>query len=220
MCRIPALIVLSFFLFSCAHHPRLDPVIKIPDFYEFKTKKNSLDIIVDPYDRPYKINYLFNTDITKKGILALHLIIWNNGDSSYDMSQAKISVRSLEGKEYVPLSPDQVSKRVLTNTVARMVGFGALGTAFIFFTVPFAVGAGVDSVIANKNIRKDYAEKELKREVIASKALFHGFLFFDLGENSRAFEQPYYFYITGLKEELSSESLNMQIRFELDHDGW
>lgn len=218
MRRLVCLLILSCFLASCAYHPQLKPVIKVPDFYDFKVREGGLDIAVDPYEKPYKIKYLFNTDITEKGILALHLIIWNNGISTYDLTPAKIFIRSLDGREYKPMPADQVSERVLPSTIERVLGFGAMGTALIFFTVPFAAGAAVDSEMAKRNIRKDYEAKQLREGAIKPKGLFHGFLFFDLPGGQEAFNKPYYFYIEGLKNTETGENLNTQIRIELDHE--
>ncbi|GEM_PF-2919731 len=222
--KISGFFVLTVFAASCAHHPRLNPVIKVPDFYEFRVKQNNLEIAADPYDKPYKIDYLFSTDITEKGILALHIIIWNNTESEISLESASVSMISVsEARTFSPLFPDVVAQRVMNNTVARMAGFGAMGTALIFFTVPFAVGAGVDSVIANKSIKKDYTEKEMKRSDIEPKSLFHGFLFFDLGGPSTSVNSPfknkaYYVTISGIKNISSGEAVDAKIRIELNHD--
>ena len=168
------------------------------------------------------MNYLFTSDITEKGILALHLIIWNNSDVTYDLEPSKIVIRSVDGKEFAPLPPDQVSNKVLNNTIKRMAAYGAAGSALIFFTVPFAIAGGADSVIANQSIRKDYEEKGMRRAEIKPKSIFQGFLFFSLADSKNdikpAFHQPYYFYLAGLKNEATGQSLDFQIRFELDHD--
>src|SRR3990167_11236979 len=87
-------ILLVLFVTSCAHHPRLAPIIKIPDFYEYKIKADPLEIVLDPYERPYKTNYLFSTDITEKGILPLHLIIWNQSGDAFDLGSAKMHIVS------------------------------------------------------------------------------------------------------------------------------
>ncbi|MBI4971593.1 MAG: hypothetical protein HZC17_07130 [Candidatus Omnitrophica bacterium] len=220
--QFAALLTLVTFVSSCAHHPRMKPIIKVPDFYDFRAQQNGLDIVVDPYEKPYKINYLFTTDITEKGILALHLIVWNNTNAIYNLESSKIVIRTVEGKEFSPLPPDQVSKKVLNNTVKRMMAYGAAGSALIFFTVPFAIAGGVDSAIANKNIRLDYEEKELRRAEIKPKSVFQGFLFFSLASSNdeiqSAFHRPYFFYLVGLKNESTGELLDVQIRFEIDHD--
>lgn len=220
--RFLAAAVLACMLASCAFHPRLKPIIKIPDFYDYHVQQDKLDIVIDPYEKPEKMNYLFTTDITEKGILALHLIVWNNGNDTYDLEPSKIMIRSLDGKEFMPLPPDQVSKKVLNNTIKRMAAYGAAGSALIFFTVPFAIAGGADSIIANQSIKKDYEEKQMRRAEIKPRSLFQGFLFFSLAETKddikSAFHQPYYFYLVGLKNETTGKLTDFQIRFELDHD--
>lgn len=212
-------LLLTWIVSSCAHHPRVDPVIKVPNFYDYLAREASIEAVVDPYVLPYKMEYIFSEDITEKGILALHLILWNHGTAGLDLKDAKIKIRSLKGREYEPLKPEEVSNKVLKSTFARVIGFGALGTAFIFFTVPFAVGAGVESVIANKNIKKDYEEKELKRTAVEPNSVFHGFLFFNLGQTrdeiKAAFNEAYRFYLEGLTDEATGERKDIVILFEL-----
>lgn len=208
---------------SCAYHARLTPVIKVPDFYEFKTKVGFVEAAIDPYEQPYKINYLFSSDITEKGILPVHVIIWNQGTDTLDLRSVKTKLVSLgNGMVFEPMIPQEVTKQVKHNTAARMLGFGAMGTALIFFTVPFAAGGGIDSYVANKSIEKDYAQKELKREQIEAHSVFHGFLFFDLGASGSSGHSPfdesaYYFYLSGVKNLTTNKTLNFRIRFELNH---
>jgi hypothetical protein len=206
-------------LMSCAYHPKWDPMIKVPDFYENQVKVGRLDVVVDPYIDSYKMEYIFNTDLTKKGILALHLIAWNQEQFDYDLSLAEVSIRSFGGNEYTPLSSDVISQKMFKNTLARMAGFGALGTAFIFFTVPFAVGAGVDSYLANRDIEDDYEAKELKKGVIGEQSLFQGFLFFEIAndksEISSAFNESYRFLLENVLNLKTGEVINIEIPFAL-----
>lgn len=220
--RLLSIALLTCLMVSCAYHPRLKPIIKVPDFYDYRVRQGGLDIVIDPYEKPEKMNYLFTSDITQKGILALHFIVWNNSDVTYDLEPSKIIIRSVDGKEFAPLPPDQVSSRVLNNTIKRMAAYGAAGSALIFFTVPFAIAGGADSVIANQSIKKDYEEKQMRRAEIKPRSVFQGFLFFSLAESKddikSAFRQPYYFYLVGLKNEATGQLLDFQIRFELNPD--
>ncbi len=201
-----------FFLYSCAYHPELVPIIKIPSFYDYKVESDDMDVVVDPYVAPSKVEYMFNVDMIKKGVLPLHIIIWNKGIDALDLSSVQIQLRSFSGEIYQPLSDGQISKKIFKNTFARMVSFGAVGSAFIFFTVPFAVGAGIDSYQANKKIKSDLNEKSFKQGVIEQQALFQGFLFFDLG-SKEYFEEPFRLLIENIQTVGSEEAFNVEVPF-------
>jgi len=210
---------LTLFLFSCAYHPKWEPLIKIPQFYDYKNKVGNLEVVVDPYVAPYKIEYIFNDDLTDGGILPLHIMAWNNDLFDYNLRQSNIIIRSLDGMQYSPIPPDMISKKLKKNTLARVVGFGALGSAFIFLTVPFALGAGIDSYQANKAIKQDVEDKRLKQSGIASKSLFQGFLFFELGDDedtiNQTFNKSYTLFINNIESEKTGEIFNLQIPFRL-----
>jgi hypothetical protein len=214
----------AFFFLSaqagCVLYSPTNLVIKVPDFYEHKAFKDGLHVIADPYIVPSKSEYLFDTDFTKKGVYAVHLILQNEGPNEFDFTESRVYLRREDGEIFRRMDREELEDKVLHNTAGRMLAFGAAGSlGFLIFSVPFALGAGLDSYLSNKVIRKDVGERFREdRSVIKPLTLMQGFLFFRVSsgreENQAAFAKHYTLRIERLKNVATEEMFDVEIPIE------
>jgi len=182
-----SILLLVCIVFSgCAQYKRPTLMIKVPDFYDNKTKINQLYLVADPYFSASKNQYIFNANLLDKGFLAIHFIAFNYGEQTYDLSKAKF-VLVKDGVQLKPMEPAEVSRKVLKHTSLRMIGWGFAG--LIILSVPFSIAAGIDSFRANKKIREAVAKDVLNVFQIGPHEAVDGFYFFQIGRNSNETEQ-------------------------------
>ncbi len=214
MKRILAFLIICAFLGNgCAQYKRPPLMVKVPDFYEHKTKIHQLTVVADPYFEASRNEYIFNSDLTKKGFLPVHFIAFNFGERSYDLSNARFVLVREDGVEITPMDPKQVSKKVLKHTSLRMLGWGFAG--LIILSIPFSLVAGMDSFRANKTTRQAIKEDVLKVFDVGPKEAIDGFYFFQLGKRSReireALGKRYEFRLEGLVDQSTGQAYDLVI---------
>lgn len=207
-CRIIAtLLCVAIALPGCVHYKRPHLLIKVPEFYEHRTRLDDLTLAADPYFEWSKIEYLFNTNLLKKGFLAVHFIAFNFGDKTYDLKGAGFALVRDDGVQLKPLSPKEVSKKVLRHTSLRMAGWGFAG--LIVLSIPFSIAAGIDSFRTNQQIKKAVTEDVLRVFEIGPKEVVDGFYFFQLGrtwrEKRQMLNHQYQLEITGVVDSDTKE---------------
>ncbi len=210
---LSVLLCFAVVMAGCAQYKRPPLMIKVPDFYEHKVKTNQLTLVADHYFESEKSKHFFNSDLTSKGFLPVHFIAFNFGDTVYDLSRVKFSLRRDDGVELTPMDPQIVAKRVLKHTSLRMLGWGFAG--LIILSIPFSLVAGMDSFRANQDIRKSVKENTLRVFEIGAKEAVDGFYFFEIGHGPReireAKERQYSLVIKGLKEKDSENVYDFRI---------
>lgn len=184
---------------GCAQYKRPPILIKVPSFYEHRTQFGNLAVVADPYFSSGDSNYLFNTNLIDKGFLAVHLILFNEGNSVYDVSKARATLIRDDGIEQLPIPPHEVSKQVLKHTSLRMMGWGFAG--LIILSIPLAMAAGVDSRRANQETRRTINQNVFKAPEVSAGEIISGFHFFRLGKNDKQVRAM----------------LSRQLRFRLEH---
>ena len=188
-------------------------MIKVPEFYDNKTKINQLSLVADPYFDSSKTKHFFSANLPKKGFLPVHFIAFNFGDQTYDLSTTRFRLRRDDGVEIEPMNPRDVSKRVLRHTSLRMLGWGFAG--LIILSIPLTMAAGIDSFRANQEIKRAVRENTLRVFEVGPHETVDGFFFFEIGRGSKQIRQArtyqYSLLIDNLKEKDSSESYEFRI---------
>lgn len=209
---IPCLCAL-FVWNGCVQYKRPMLMIKVPDFYEHRTKLGLLSLVADPYFKSSKSEYLFNSNLLDKGILPIHFIAFNYGDLTYDLQAARFVLKRDDGAEYQPMKPDDVAKKALKHTSLRMIGWGFAG--LIILSIPFSIGAGIDSFRANRKTREAIRQEELRVFEIGPREVVDGFYFFSLGKNRKeadaVLRHKFRFQIQGLVDAKTNQSYEFQI---------
>lgn len=128
-------------------------------------------------------------NVLKKGYQPIHIAINNNTDKSLVFSTTNIDM--------ISVLPEEVAERVYTNTVGRVVGYGATGVALsiastgVAFVVPYflpfylvpaafqiaAIVDGVGSAKANKRLDRDFMRKSLQDQTITPYGTINGLIF-------------------------------------------
>lgn len=198
---------------ACAQYKRPVLMVKVPDFYDHKTKIHLMTLVADPYFEDSRMQYLFNNNLLEKGYLPIHFIAFNFGEQTYDLSQAKFTLVRDDGTLLEPLEPNDVAKKVLKHTSLRMIGWGFAG--LIILSIPFSLVAGIDSYRANKKTREAVTKDTLKVFEIGPKEVVDGFYFFHLGNRSKeikeALTHQHQLRIQGLKDETDDRVYEFQI---------
>lgn len=142
--RLPLAFALAAALAACgcAGRPR-EVIVKVPSFYEFSSARGPLHVVVDPYDRPDKSRYIFETNFARRGYFPVHLIFQNFGVQSYSLRSATATLRYADGTRAaaVPLDrlPSAAREHPLASTFSSevlggLVGPGETRSGFIFFS--------------------------------------------------------------------------------------
>jgi hypothetical protein len=188
-------------------------MIKVPNFYEHRTKLGSLTVAADPYFESAKSLHFFNSDLARKGFLAVNLIYFNEGDHTYDLSNVEVLLRREDGTALSPIPTKDVSRKVLRRTPLRMLAWGVAG--LIVLTIPFSLSAGIDSHRANKRIRQQIRDNQLTELELRQRETVSGFYFFRLGRKSReikrALKESYQLHVKGLEEVDTGENYEFNI---------
>lgn len=205
--------MIAILIVSCAQYKRPPMMIKVPSFYDNQVTFQNLVLVADPYIERGKTEHLFNTDLLKKGFLAVQLIAFNDGEKTFDLSKANIVLVREDGLVVPPVPPARVSKKVLKSTSLRMLGWGFAG--LIILSIPLSLAAGVDSRRANQGIRRTLKENILKSSEIGPHEIVSGFYFFKIGKSTGygrgALEQQYRFRIERLLEVDSGQEYEFNI---------
>ncbi len=201
---------------GCITHERVDPVIKVPRFYAYRSEHEGLHIVGDPYITKSKSGLYFNKDLRNQGIYPVHLILNNMGEKVYDISSVLITLSNESAHVLRPMPYEVVTKKVLKKTATKMVAYGALGSVFLILTVPFAVTAGISSYRSNKIIREDMQTKRMNPNYIVPGEVRHGFIFFDLFPENRTidrdvFLQQFVLTIEDLRDVAADSSFDVSV---------
>lgn len=198
---------------GCSQYKRPPLIIRVPDYYDHKVKFQHLSIVADPYFEKSRMSYIFNTDFLKEGFLAVHMIFFNFGTEEYDLKKANFVLVRDDGAEIPPMNPEDVAKKVLHHTSLRMMGWGVAG--LIILSVPFALGAGLDSHRANRQTREAVTKETFEVNEIGPKEVVDGFFFFRLGKGGReirkALRRQYQLHVSNLVDVQSSKSYDFSI---------
>ncbi len=210
---IALILFLPLIVSGCAQYKRPMLMIKVPDFYEHKSKLDLLTIVADPYFEASKNEYLFNSNLLDKGFLPVHFIAFNYGEVRYDLSAAHFVMIRDDGVELEPMNPAEISRKVLKHTSLRMIGWGFAG--LVIFSIPFSIAAGIDSFRANKRIREAITKDTLRVFQIGPHEVVDGFYFFQMGRRSREIKEAlghkYQFRVSGLLDTVTAKKYELQI---------
>ena len=210
---IAAQLCVFMVLSGCAQFKRPPLMIKVPEFYDNKTKINELTLVADPYMESLKAKHFFSADLPKKGFLPVHFIAFNFGDQAYDLSETRFTLLRDDGAEIEPMNPKDVSRRVLHHTSLRMLGWGFAG--LVILSIPFSMVAGIDSFRANQEVRRAVKENTLRVFEVGPHEAVDGFFFFELARGSRrireALGHQYALVIHNLKEKETANTYEFRI---------
>ena len=133
----------------------------------FDPQEKGVDIYVELLSTE-ESKELLGHDLLNKGIQPLHFTIHNNSATSYRLSEKGVDLKQIEGKK--------IAKKLYKQTIPRAVAFKIMSFLFWPFTIPSTVDS-VHSFYSYKKMRKDFALKSLREEIIPVYATFHRILF-------------------------------------------
>lgn len=163
------LILLPLFLLSgCAsYRVRPLPELSISGAHSPFVHNNAVNFAYRVFDRSDCKKYL-DRDVISKGYQPIHLTIVNSSNRSVAFSRRNLSLETVDS--YV------VADTVQTNTVGRVVGYGAAALIMWPFVIP-AIVDGVGSAKANERLAMDFLGKSLQDQVIEPNESINGLVF-------------------------------------------
>lgn len=131
-------------------------------------KNSNLLVVAKSFSKEDCERYL-DRDVIRKGYQPVQLFIQNNSNKDYHFSLNRISMPSAK--------PDEVAKKVHTNTAGRATGYAVAGllTSGLLF-IP-AIVDGIGSANANEALDYDFSTKVAQDQTIYSHSHFNKLLF-------------------------------------------
>lgn len=223
MRRTSALFLIIFLMgvSGCGSYKHPDFLIKHVNFYDNRAQYGKLTVAADPYVVKGKQEMLFNYDAIKRGIYPIHVIFFNEGDETYDLSKASITLVSETGERYPVLSGKEAEDMVSRSVLLRSVKFGivgaCIGTIFAPITViPATLWGGVDTHKSNRLSHDMISEKAFREAKISANSVISGFVFFNLAQDTKdkeallEFEKSYQLEILDVRS-AAGEPVNFSI---------
>jgi hypothetical protein len=173
-------LVLAAAVAGCATY---DPVVKgLPARLDLagpnvtKAGTGELTLYVEEYATHEKSESAFDTRLAEEGVLALLILMHNNGPHEYEVDGSGIVLR---GKTVTnALTAEQAAGKAERSAVGRALGWSLIVP---IISIPVAVVASaVHTNKVNKQIVQDFTAKRFADGVIAPNTERSGFVFFDL----------------------------------------
>ncbi|GEM_PF-3478403 len=128
--------VLCTYLSGCVYYPPLLPPVRSPNFYDHRASKDGLTLAAHPYLGEAETRFAFGADLSKARVLPLELLLFNDTQSDFDISNVSARLTDAKGHELPLLNPEEANKKAKKYAGKRLGAWTMAGTLMIFFTLP------------------------------------------------------------------------------------
>jgi hypothetical protein len=144
-----------------------------------KKAQGELTVYIDEYATEEKCKRAFDTNLVNDGVLAILLLVENNGAEPCDVKAADISVCD-DVACLKPLAPEEAAGKAKKSAVGRAIGWSMIVP---IISIPIAAAASASHTSSvNKQMAQDFAAKSFQDVVVMPYKESSGFLFFHLDE--------------------------------------
>ncbi len=192
---LPFFVLVSFY--GCASYkPTPLPNLQ-PEFATYSESIENVTLACKTLSKEECKKY-FDRDIIGKGFQPVQMIIVNDTENAI--------VFHPDGVSLPVCPPDEVAKKCQTSTAGRATAYG-VGALFLWPLAVPAIVDGIKSHEANKELNRDFSEKNIEQMVINPYTTHNGVIFISNKDYQESFtvkllnretKQQYEFYVKGL----------------------
>ena len=170
-------LILAYFTVSCASYTAKTVAIPAIESAAVTREEQGLRVGVNPYMEAEKSKKIFDADLTQARILALEVLVSNNGLRRLAVRKSDFILRLPAGKEYTPAHAADVT--------TRLESFGGVVGWTIAFGLVGLLASSIAKNSADTARRADFGSKEFQDATLFSGEAAHGFLFFLIPDDVR-----------------------------------
>ena len=159
-----SIIVAPLLFPSCAGYKVRQVNVRPPEQYASTATDGFISVAADPLDSEPRSTAVFNTDLNRVGILAVNLVLRNDGNQRYLVDRSTIYLLDRQGIKVLPSTSEMIIQSAGTSIAKWWFISGVLG--------------GLSADRARKKMRDDFINKELKNHEITPGMVTYGFLYF------------------------------------------
>ena len=170
-------LILSYFTVSCASYTAKTVAIPAIESAAVTREEQGLRVGVNPYVEAEKSKKIFDADLKQARILALEVLVSNNGQRRLAVRKSDFILRLPAGKEYTPARAADVTTRLesIGGVVGWTIAFGLVGL----------LASSIAKNSADTARRADFGSKEFQDATLFSGEAAYGFLFFLIPDDAR-----------------------------------
>jgi len=169
--------ILAFLSASCASYTPQSVAKPTVGAAAYSGEEQGLFVGVTPYVEGEKTKKIFDADLKQARVLALQVVVGNNGPRLLAVRKSDFILRLPDGKEHVPVPA--------ANVVTRMESIGGVVGATIAFGLIGLLVASSAKSQADSNRRTDFQSKEFQDATLPPQESAHGFLYFIIPDDVR-----------------------------------
>jgi hypothetical protein len=170
-------LILAYFTVSCASYTAKSLATPAIESSAASREEQGLRVGVNPYVEAEKTKQIFDADLKQALVLALEVLVSNNGPRRLTVRKSDFILRLPAGREVAPARAEEVA--------ARLESFGGV----VGWTIAFGLVGLLASSMAKNNAdtarRADFGGKEFHDATVFSGEAAHGFLFFLIPDDVR-----------------------------------
>lgn len=175
-------LVLAYLTTACASYTAKSLAIPAIESASVSREERSLRVGVNPYVEAEKSKQLFDANLKEARILALEVLVRNNGQRRLAVRKSDFILRLPVGKEYTPAHAADVTTRLesIGGVVGWTIAFGLVGL----------VASSMAKNSADTARRADFGSKEFRDATLFPGEAAHGFLFYLIPDDVRDLKNP------------------------------
>ena len=170
-------LILLYFTVSCASYTAKSVAIPAIESAAVSREEQGLRVGVNPYVEAEKSKKIFDADLKQARILALEVLVSNNGLRRLAVRKGDFILRLPAGKEYTPARAADVT--------TRLESFGGVVGWTIAFGLVGLLASSIAKNSADTARRADFGSKEFQDATLFSGEAAHGFLFYLIPDDVR-----------------------------------
>ena len=170
-------LILAFLSASCASYTPQSVARPTVSSTVASREEQGFLVGVTPYVEAEKSKQIFDADLKQAWILALQVMVSNNGPRRLAVRKSDFILRLPAGKEYLPAPATSVATRLESHA-------GVIGWTIAFGLIGLLVASSQQDK-ADSARRADFLSKEFQDTTLAPHESAHGFLFFLIPDDVR-----------------------------------
>ncbi len=170
-------LILAYVTVSCASYTAKSLARPAIESSAASREEQGLRVGVTPYVEAEKTKQIFDADLRQARILALEVVVNNNGPRRLTVRKSDFLLRLPAGKEYTPARAEDVA--------TRLESFGGVVGWTLAFGLVGLLASSVAKSKADTARRADFGGKGFQDAALFSGEAAHGFLFFLIPDDVR-----------------------------------
>jgi hypothetical protein len=174
------------------------PPVPVPNLDTMPARWTEAGVVVgaDPYVQAERLKKVFGRDLRKWGALPIQVFLQNRGAQRLWLQRSSIALELPDGSQMTPVRGTKLATMAAPLTPLT-AGDVALGTALVPPLVALQlltggmVGGLANAAAQDEDMRRrtEYWEKEFKDATLGKDEVHHGFVFFALPQETKAFSE-------------------------------